>query len=187
VGGNITQNTLIIRISNKLMPGKETELNPISFLTIGTIGPKGKRQFHLQGGDSQAIVSLIIEKEQARSLALAITEMLDDIARRFDGLANDRPAMNRYNMDLREPVESAFRVGQIALGYNEDTDQVILIAQELVVGQDPSDPLQVQQPSVVRFWGSREQFRALGLYAQDVVKQGRADPAQNGRVLYYWT
>ena len=27
----------------------------------------------------------------------------------------------------------------------------------------------------------------LSLYAMDVVRQGRADPKSNGRLLYYWT
>lgn len=41
-------------------------------------------------------------------------------------------------------------------------------------------------PSVVRLWGTRTQMRALSLHAMDVVKQGRPNPAHNGRVLNYW-
>ena len=58
------------------------ELNPVDFITVGTIGPKGQRIFHLQGGQGTQIVSLTIEKEQAWALSEAIREMLDDLEER---------------------------------------------------------------------------------------------------------
>ena len=61
------------------MPNKEIELNPVDFITVGTIGPKGQRIFHLQGGKDKQLVSLIIEKEQAWALSEAIREMLEDL------------------------------------------------------------------------------------------------------------
>lgn len=169
------------------MPGLEIEINPVTFVTIGTIGPKGKRQFFLQAGDERQTVSLLIEKEQARRLGEAIVEMLDELSKRTENpLPSDMPDMSRHNMELRDPVESSFRVAQMGLGYDDDQDLIVLVAQELVLTEDPDTPV-LSQPSVARFWGARQIFRALALYAQDVVKQGRADPAHNGRVIYYWT
>ena len=83
-------------------------------------------------------------------------------------------------------IEPMFRVAQMGLGYDEDRDMVVLVAQELIVLQEGQDP-DLVQPSVVRFWGSRKQMRALSMHTLDVVKQGRADPKSNGRILYYWT
>lgn len=168
------------------MAGVEIELNPIDFITIGTVGPKGRRQFYLQAGSGRDLVSLFIEKEQARLMAEALRDMLDELGRERPELSSDMPDMSRLNMELREPFEGRFRVYRIGLGYDESVDRVIIVAEEMIVlteGQDPA----LAQPSVARFWGTRQQMRALSLHALDVVKQGRANPQSNGRVLYYWT
>jgi uncharacterized repeat protein (TIGR03847 family) len=180
------------------MPNVEIELNPVSFITIGTVGPRGKRLFYLQAGDGNQLVSLVIEKEQARALSEALREMLDDLMKREGAkLENDTPDMSHMNMDLREPIETHFRVAQMGLGYDEERDMVVLVAQELVIPEgegaeaegiesEPSD-LPSRQPGVARFWGTRQQLRALSLHASHIVKQGRVDPQSNGRVLFYWT
>src|SRR5438105_10616703 len=165
----------------------EIELNPVDFITVGTVGAKGKRLFHLQAGKGTQIVSLTIEKEQARALAEAVTELLDDLVRqRGDSLSSDAVTLSSMNMELREPIEPQFRVAQMGLGYDEDRDLIVLVAQELVVPAEGQDP-DLIQPSVVRFWGTRQQMRALSSHTMEVVKQGRADPKSNGRLLYYWT
>ena len=175
------------------MPHVDLELNPVDFITVGTVGPKGRRLFHLQAGRGAQIVSLTIEKEQARALVEALVEMLDDLAKHNElDLPPDTIEMTGLNMDLREPIEPQFRVAQMGLGYDKERDLVVLVAQEMIAideGQDPEslDMANVQQPSVVRLWGTRRQMRALSLHAQQVVKQGRVDPQSNGRLLYYWT
>jgi len=169
------------------MANVEIELNPIDFITVGTVGPKGRRLFHLQAGRGAQIVSLIIEKEQARALAEALGELLDDLTKqRGAALPPDTVDLSKLNMDLREPIEPTFRVAQMGLGYDEDRDLVVLVAQELIVLEEGQDP-ELVQPGVVRFWGTRQQMRALNLHTLEVVRQGRADPRSNGRLLYYWT
>jgi uncharacterized repeat protein (TIGR03847 family) len=168
------------------MPNVEIEMNPVDFITVGTVGPKGRRLFHIQGGKGSQIVTLTIEKEQARRLAEAITELLDDLASQRSELASDAIELSTLNMDLREPIEPAFRVAQMGLGYDEERDLVILVAQELIVVEEGQDP-DLIRPGVVRFWSSRQHMRALSTYTLEVVQQGRADPKSNGRILYYWT
>ena len=170
------------------MPNTEIELNPVEFVTNGTIGPKGQRVFDLEAGTSQQLVSLVIEKGQAWALSEAAKELIDDLDSRFpnpDGKPTE-VEVERIDMDLREPIEPVFRVAQMGLGYDEDRNLIVLVAQELVVVEEDVDPEQVE-PGVVRLWCSREQLQALGLHAINVVQAGRADPRQNGRVVYYWT
>jgi uncharacterized repeat protein (TIGR03847 family) len=171
------------------MPNQEIEFKPVGFITVGTVGPKGKRLFHLQAGDSDSsqVVSLIIEKEQANALGEAIRELLDDLDKRFP--ENDAPATGSLNMDLRDPIEPLFRVSQMGLGYDEKQDMIVLVVQELMLDSDDDDDggEEEAEPSVVRLWCSRSQMRTLSDHAQEMVKQGRPDPKQNGRLVFYWT
>lgn len=170
------------------MPNIEIDLNPVDFITIGTVGPKGQRVFHLQAGKGEQIVTLTIEKEQANALGDAIRELVDDLDRR-----NPSPfdIGSAETMELRDPLEPLFRVAQMGLGYDEEQDKVVLIAQELL----PVDPLDPEeevdpdsiQPGVVRLWCTRAQMRALSDQSSSTVQAGRPDPKQNGRLVYYWT
>lgn len=166
------------------MPNIEIELNPVDFITVGTIGPKGQRVFHLQAGKGDQIVSLVIEKEQAWALSEAIKEMIADLDARFP--PKTPPAGPPPNMDLREPIEPLFRVAQMGLGYDEERDLIVLVAQELITTDTEIDDEEME-PSIVRFWSTREQMRSLSEHSSHTVKSGRPDPKQNGRIVYYWT
>ena len=182
------------------------ELNPVDFVTVGTIGPKGQRTFHLQAGQDNRIVSFTIEKEQAQALSAAITEMLDDIDNRENTLTE--ADFSQLDMELREPIEPLFRIAQMGLAHDRDRDQIILVATEFV----PQDESELDEfddldedggdsvvdffnpyggaegdPMVVRMWCTRQQMRALSLHAMDTVKSGRPDARQNGRIIFYWT
>lgn len=172
------------------MPNQEIELDTIDFITIGTVGPKGRRQFNMQVGQGSQVITMTIEKEQARQLADAIEEILDDLEKR-DEETFKQPIINlgKWDMALRDPVEPQFRVAKMGLGYDEERDRIILVAQELLVTaseEEEIDPL-TTQPSIVRMWGTREQYKALSVHSLKVVDAGRADPKENGYVIYYWT
>lgn len=169
------------------MPNIEIDLNPVDFITVGTIGPKGQRQFHLQAGKEKQLVSLVIEKEQAWALSEALRELIDDLDNRYPDPSGtpSEVDLSKMDMDLREPIEPIFRVAQMGLGYDEERNMVVLVAQELVILEEGADP-DLVNPGIVRMWGSRTQMRALSRHAMDVVQQGRADPKMNGRLVYYW-
>ncbi|MBZ0295471.1 MAG: DUF3090 family protein [Anaerolineae bacterium] len=170
------------------MPGTEIELNPVDFITVGTIGPKGQRVFHLQAGKENQIVSFVIEKEQAWALSEAIKELIDDLDKRYPNENNEPTEVNPgdFDMELREPIEPIFRVAQMGLGYDEERNLIVLVAQELVI-TSPEEETTEQDPGVVRMWCDRPQMQALSSHALEIVQAGRADPRQNGRVVYYWT
>ena len=178
------------------MSGVEIELNPIDFITIGTIGPKGRREFYLQAGYDNRLVSLKIEKEQSWALSEAIKELIEDLDTRFDTDLDDddddddmdaEDMLIGLDMDLREPIEPIFIVSQMGLGYDEEQDKIVLVAQELVRRADDIQLEEDDQAGIVRIWCSREQMRALSVQAMQTVQAGRADPKQNGRLVYYWT
>jgi len=155
----------------------ELDFDPVDFITIGTIGPKGQRVFHLQAGHEGRIISFTIEKEQALALSEAIEELVDGLDERFD--ERTQVQMAALDMDLREPIEPMFRIAQMALAFDEETRKVILVAQELGLDDEETD--------VVRLWCNREQMYALSIQALEMYESGRPAPRQNGRILYYWT
>lgn len=152
------------------------ELNPVEFITIGTIGPKGRRIFHLQAGHEGKLVSFTIEKEQAWALSAAINEFIEELENRLN--VTTQVEMVKLDMDLREPIQPMFRVAQMGLAYEEASEHIILIAEELAIDDEDAD--------IVRMWCSREQMYALSIQAIDMVESGRPSARQNGRILYYW-
>ncbi len=170
------------------MPGHEILLDPVDFVTVGTIGPKGQREFYLQAGKGVEMVTLLIEKQQAQALAEAIDEILETLEERFPDAQEAESNLTEWDMALREPIESLFRVAQMGLGYDEVRDLILLVAQELVTEESSFEELNEEpQPQVVRMWGTRAQMRTLSLHAQSVVSKGRANPKSNGYMTYYWT
>jgi uncharacterized repeat protein (TIGR03847 family) len=172
------------------MPNIEIELNPVDFITVGTVGPKGQRVFHLQAAKGEQLVSLTIEKEQAWALSEAIRELIDDLDTRYP---EEIASSGKGEIELREPIDPMFRVAQMGLGYDEDRNLIVLVAQELVTGdaeededEDEDDPDAIE-PGIVRMWCTRGQMRALSDQSQQTVQSGRPDPKQNGRLVYYWT
>ena len=141
------------------------ELNPVSHLTIGTVGPPGQRVFYFQGSKGTDLISLIIEKQQASMLASSVETILEKLS---EESSKDKDRESIWtDMRLREPVEPLFRVGNIGLGYNEESRRVAIVAYELV------DEDEEEEPNVVSFWASQSQVQALAKHAMAVVKAGR--------------
>ena len=144
--------------------GAVYDLNPVSQLTVGTIGPPGKRVFYLQGASGGERVTVIIEKQHAIALAASLDELMAELDARFPRPTG--PDTGAGSGELRTPLDPLFRVGQIGLGYDQTADLVVVIAYELTLDED-------EDGSVVRFWGKREQMRALRNGALEAVEGGR--------------
>lgn len=155
---------------------RQIDLNPVTHLTIGTIGPPGSRTFYLQGGRGTQHVSLIIEKEQAVLLANSLESFIEELDKKHPEETREQQNEPVWtDMRLREPVEDLFRVGNMGLGYNEDDNQIVVIAYELV-DED-------EEPNVVSFWATRAQVQALIKHAYEVVKAGRPICGNCGRPI----
>lgn len=153
----------------------QIDLNPATHLTIGTVGVPGQRTFFLQGSRGAQTVSLIIEKEQAVLLAGSLETFLEELERKNPTAARDASEPVWLDMRLREPVEELFRVGNMGLGFSEETSLVVIIAYELVEEGDDAN--------VVSFWVTRSQVQSLIKHVTDVVKQGRPICGNCGRPI----
>lgn len=143
------------------------ELNPISHLTVGTVGEPGQRTFYLQGSKGSETVSVILEKFQAATLADSFESLLRTVKRQHPNVEEALGTPRSVDLRLRQPVEALFRVGNMGLGYNEDTGRVVIAAYELV---DPDSGI---EPNVVSYWAAPEHVHALVDHVRGVVKAGR--------------
>ena len=141
------------------------DLKSVAYLTTDAIGPPGERVFYLQASQEDTLITLVLEKEQVQALAISVQQMLEELEKRQPQGLGEFELVSQYNLVLKEPIEPIFRVGQLGLGYDEDADMLIVVAQELT---DDSDEM-----SVARFWATRTQMKALSEHSLQVVEAGR--------------
>jgi uncharacterized repeat protein (TIGR03847 family) len=150
------------------MAGILYEFDPVTHITTGFIGQPGKRVFYLQAHKGPDVVTLIIEKQQIEALAYGIEQFLVELKDKLPGLPEASPDFAPGQMALEVPLDPVFRVGQLGLGYDQDRDLLVIVAQEIVAeGRDP------EEVSVARFFATRSQMRALSLHGLTIVRQGR--------------
>ncbi|UCD99366.1 MAG: DUF3090 domain-containing protein [Chloroflexota bacterium] len=150
------------------MASKEIDLQPVTHILVDAIGPPGKRVFYLQGWQEDRTVTLIVEKFQIQSLAIGLEQFLVEIEEKFPNLPPAKADYDEKTMHILPPVDPLFRVGELGLGYDEANDQLILVARELI-GEDQS----AEEASVVRFWCTRSQLRAMTNWGIEVASRGR--------------
>ena len=160
------------------MPAQEIDLRPVSHITTDAIGPPGKRIFYIQAWQGERTVTLIVEKIQIQSLAVGLEQFLAEIYERFPNLAKASAEYMEENMHIHPPLDPLFRTGELGLGYDAENDQVVLIARELLA--EEQDP---KEASVVRFWCTRDQIRALCHWGMEVASRGRPLCPQCGQPM----
>jgi uncharacterized repeat protein (TIGR03847 family) len=150
------------------MAGALFELDPVHSITAGFIGRPGQRVFYLQAAGEGDVVTLIVEKQQVEALARGIEQFLEELHEKFPDLAEASADYNPADMSLTVPVDPAFRVGQLGLGYDQERDLLVLVAQGMVPDGGEAD-----DADSARFFATRAQMRALGAHGLVLVQQGR--------------
>lgn len=150
------------------------DLDAVQRITVGAVGPKGRRVFYMQARRGNRLITLLAEKEQVRALADAIERLLDSLAEKNPRLATSDDLLVT-DMSLEEPLEPEFRVGQMGLGYDTERDLVVLVIQGITDDDD-------HQPTA-RFLATRSQMRALSNHAAQVVAAGRPICGNCGRPI----
>jgi len=146
----------------------------------GTVGQPGERQFFLQARDGARVVSVALEKSQVQVLAERVDSLLDEVVRRTGGEA-PVPATAPLGSDdldpLDQPLTEEFRVGAMALGWNGDTEQIIIEAHEVVEDDETEIPELEEDPdegpTVLRVRLTGTAARAFVKRALAVVSAGR--------------
>ena len=153
--------------------------------TAGAVGPPGQRVFYLQSREKGTLVTLKSEKEQVRALAQYLSGLLEKLPAVGERMPRD--------LSLLEPIDAAWIVASIAVGYDEARDRILVVANELLEEEEHGDP------ASARVLITRAQAAAFVKQADTLMKAGRpicpwcsqpkdpgghACPRSNGHVLH---
>lgn len=147
---------------------EQTDINPVTHITADAIGPAGQRVFYIQAQQDARTISMIAEKFQIQSLAIGIEQFLADIGEKFPELDEASHDYSEEAMHIHPPVDPVYRVGELALGYDADSDRVILVTKEIQTEEMEEDDVRV-----MRLWCTRDQMRALAHWGLEIVSRGR--------------
>jgi len=127
--------------------------------TAGAVGPPGQRVFYLQSREKGTLVTLKSEKEQVRALAQYLSGLLE----KLPAVAERAPR----DLALLEPIDAAWIVASIAVGYDEARDRILVVANELLEEEESGDP------ASARVLITRAQAAAFVKQADVLMKAGR--------------
>ena len=157
---------------------KLTELKPVGHITTDAVGPSGKRVFYIQAWKDDRTVTVTCEKTQIQSLAVGVEQFLADVNTKFADLPDASADYDEDQMHVHPPVEPLFRVGQLGLGYDPDSDLVALELRQLAEGEQKAEDL-----AVVRLWCTRSQIRAMVNWGLEIASRGRPLCPQCGQPM----
>ena len=147
----------------------ELDLNPVTYITVDAIGQPGERVFYLQGRSQDQVVTLLVEKYQIQTLALATENLMAELQEKAPELVNASPLYDEEEMMLEPPLDPLFRVGELSLGYHQEQDLLVLIAKEVPTAITETE----DELSEVRFWCTRSQLWAMGRWGIELASRGR--------------
>ena len=143
------------------MASQRFEFEKVNLLGATALGQPGQRTFYLFAGDRRRWARFWLEKEELQMLSVAIDEVLDIVSEEEASTTHRAPAQ-----EPSDPPAIEFKVGRLALAYDEAKDRVGLLAFESVEAED-------EEPPTVVCWASRKQAQSLSQRIREVVAAGR--------------
>ena len=116
------------------MPRRLFDFDPPDRFVAGTIGQPGNRTFFLQARRAGQIVSVVLEKVQVAVLAERLGVLLDELESR--GITPPDNGVVADSAPLDEPINETFRATTLTLGWDGDTEQILVEAR---AGDDEDD------------------------------------------------
>ena len=136
------------------------ELDAPDHFTVGAVGPPGQRVFYLQARQARQLLTLKCEKEQVRALGEYLGGLLAKLRSGAGEEADDTA--------LLEPLDAAWTVAALGVGYDQDSDRVVLETRELLEEEEPEE-----EPAVARFHITLDQAAAFVERVRQLVQAGR--------------
>lgn len=159
------------------MVSRSFELPEADWATVGTVGEPGHRTFYIQARQGDETITVKVEKQHVAAIAQFLSEILSDLP--FPEGAPDDNAL-----ELVEPLDPEWPVGQLQLAYDSVADRIIVLLHEVGApgdddaGDDEDDELS-ESPTVDPDLGSgqigltRAQAAGIARRGFDLVNAGR--------------
>jgi uncharacterized repeat protein (TIGR03847 family) len=158
------------------------EFEDVDVFTTGAVGEPGSRTFYLQAQSGRQRVAVKCEKQQVAAIVHYLRRVLNDLPP-----PEDRPLEAALN--LRQPVQEAFVLGPIGLGYDRSSDRLIVQLEEIGAERDVEDADEETLAAIeaaraalgatgeghIRLYVTRGQAQAFCDHADDVIAAGRPD------------
>jgi uncharacterized repeat protein (TIGR03847 family) len=158
------------------VPRQVFEFDPPDRFVAGTVGEPGERVFYLQAAGRGRVTTVALEKQQVRVLAERVDELLDEVLRRSGGTA-PVPAVAPGELDdlapLDSPLSEEFRVGAMALAWDEEGERVIIEAGAATEEDEADLDDEENGPDILRVRLTGSAARAFVKRAMAVVEAGR--------------
>src|SRR5690349_493745 len=151
--------------------GDLIEFDPVDALGAGAYGRPGERVFIIQARKGEALLSVLVEKEQVALLATEAAQFLDRLSEEYP---EDVPflAGTTGGVDEAEPL---FRARLIGLGYDPSRGLVLLELREDAPEEEDETPPEPDETEgkIARLYATREQVRAMVANGAAAVASGR--------------
>ena len=145
---------------------------------VGTVGMPGERTFYLQARQGSLVTSVALEKAQVSVLAERVDQLLSEASQRGGDveIPEQAPVELADNDPLDVPLIEEFRVGAMALGWDEANGRVVIEAHAISEGEAEVPELgddEADGPDTLRVWITAAYARAFAQRARTVVAAGR--------------
>jgi uncharacterized repeat protein (TIGR03847 family) len=154
------------------------QLDDVDAFTTAALGRPGSRVFYLQVRQGDLRITVKCEKQQASAIAEHLRKLMSDLP-----APGTKPLPASF--EIQEPVEPAFVLGAIGLGYDSDTDRLLVQLEEVVTVDENGDPDEeaLEDRGHVRLLLQRGQALAFCEHTETVVAAGRPPCLFCGRPL----
>jgi uncharacterized repeat protein (TIGR03847 family) len=146
------------------------DFDEVDAFTVGAVGQPGSRMFFLQARRGTTRVTVKCEKQQASAIADYLRRVLNDLPD-----PTEKPVPGA--MELAAPVDAAFVLGPVGLGYDRSSDRVLVQLEEVVELDEEGEPVELDEDDDdrgrVRVFLTRSQAAAFCEHTDAVVAAGR--------------
>jgi uncharacterized repeat protein (TIGR03847 family) len=148
------------------------EFDPVDAIGAGAFGQPGARTFVIQARKGQALLSVLVEKEQVALLAAEAEQFLDRIAEEHP---EDPAAFGAMPIGgAVEEDEPLFRARLIGIGFDPERSLVLLeLREQAAEDEEPPPAIEESEGRIARLYATRAQIRAMLANGIVAVSAGR--------------
>jgi uncharacterized repeat protein (TIGR03847 family) len=143
------------------------EFEHVDTFTTGAIGRPGDRTFYLQAREGAQRIAVKCEKQQVGAIVQYLRRVLVDLP------PPDDKALPG-SLELVEPIDQVFVLGPIGLGYDRQSDRLVVQLEEIGLVDDDGEEVEGHDGHI-RLYVTRSQAASFCEHAERVIASGRPD------------